>query len=493
MINKFKGFSIILFCLTLFFPAVVFATNDVTVESGLSIELPSDSSSYTVATDTTVQSYTVNDSTIDFVVEANSIIHLSYAGAKNFSVGAMGGLCSVTVSTCSASASEVTIVCPSGATEQTITVTPSGTSCPTQSTSGGGGGAIVDSTAPTISQITATMNDTQSVVKWTTNESSISWIIYGKTTAYGLESKTTSYATSHSLTLTGLTPGTTYHYQVKAKDSAGNASSYTDKTFTTTGTSTTPTTPTTPVTPVAPATCSLNLGGAYKTADSPAVYYVTENCEKRAFSRANVFKTYFNSWSDVKTVAKDKLTALKNDTLGFMPWGPKYDPKYGALVKIVTDPKVYLLLGGEKYWITEENVFNKLSYKWNWIEDIDKALLDKYKTGSEINYLNHHPNYTLVKYVGSSKVYRLEPDPKDVAKQVKRWIPDEKTFNTLNFRWDRIVMVADTEKYADGEKLTQQKKVSKKDPVPRWVQDSTLHYFGAGLTFYNKKGIIYAL
>ena len=201
--------------------------------------------------------------------------------------------------------------------------------------------------------------------------------------------------------------------------------------------------------------CSLDLKGSYKSLDSPAVYYITENCEKRPFSKSNVFFTYFNSWKDVKVVAKDKLKAFKDDTLGFMPWGPKYDPKYGALVKIVTDPKVYLLLGEEKYWITSEEVFNKLSYKWNWIEDIDKALLDKYLTASEINYTDRHPNYTLVKYAKSSKVYRLEPDPNDSTKQVKRHVKDEKAFNALNFRWDRIVTVADSETYVDGAQLTQ--------------------------------------
>lgn len=219
---------------------------------------------------------------------------------------------------------------------------------------------------------------------------------------------------------------------------------------------TTPATPTTDTTkkstPVA-ATCPLDIGSAYKVGSSPAVYYVTSDCEKRPFSKSNVFFTYFDKWSDVKPVAKEKLDAMKNDTLGFMPWGPKYDPKYGALVKIVTDPKVYLLLGTEKYWITEETVFNGLGYAWNWIEDIDKALLDKYTTGSEISYTGHHPNYTLIKYDSSAKVYRLEPDSSDSSKQVKRHIKDEAAFKGLNFRWDRIVNVPTTEVYTDGAQL----------------------------------------
>lgn len=94
-----------------------------------------------------------------------------------------------------------------------------------------------------------------------------------------------------------------------------------------------------------------------------------------------------------------------------------------------------------------------MNYQWNWIEDVDERLLDKYTVGSEINYIDHHPNYTLVKYTDSNKVYRLEPDPTDSAKQVKRWIADETTFKSLHFRWDRIVTISNNEVYPDGSSL----------------------------------------
>ncbi|KKQ27976.1 MAG: Outer membrane adhesin like protein [Candidatus Magasanikbacteria bacterium GW2011_GWC2_37_14] len=210
-----------------------------------------------------------------------------------------------------------------------------------------------------------------------------------------------------------------------------------------------------------PTTCALTTKSAYKLATSPAVYYITPECTKRAFNKSNVFFTYFTSWNDVQITTKEKLDSIPNDTLGFMPWGPKYDPKYGALVKIVTDPKVYLLLGTEKYWITSEAVFNTLKYSWNWIEDIDPDLLNKYTTGSEITNTTVHPNYTLIKYANNSKVYRLDPGsaeatpgkPELYGKQVKRWIPNETIFNSLNFRLDRIVTIPDTEVYEMGENL----------------------------------------
>ncbi len=201
--------------------------------------------------------------------------------------------------------------------------------------------------------------------------------------------------------------------------------------------------------------CPLTPNKPHKDTQTSAVYYITDQCTKRPFRNANIFFTYFSSFDKVVVSDENKLTSIPDDSLTFMPYGPKYDPKYGALVKIVTDPKVYLLLGTEKYWITSEVVFNSLKYSWNWIEDVAEELLDKYTLGSEIDYTDHHPNYTLIKYEDNPKVYRLEPDPADTELQVKRYIPDEPTFESLNFRWDRIVTVGEAEEYTDGDNLMQ--------------------------------------
>jgi len=201
--------------------------------------------------------------------------------------------------------------------------------------------------------------------------------------------------------------------------------------------------------------CPLTTNKAYSFKKSRAVFYVTSNCTKRPFSRPDIFFTYFNSWSDVVVLSDIKLlNQIPNDAIGFMPWGPKYDPKYGALVKIVSDAKVYLLLGAKRYWITDANVFNLLKYSWKWIEDISEELLNKYEIGSEITETDKHPSYTLIKYKNNPKVYRLEPNPTDETKQVKRYIKNEKVFKALNFRWDRIVTVDDNEIYSDGEVMT---------------------------------------
>ena len=137
---------------------------------------------------------------------------------------------------------------------------------------------------------------------------------------------------------------------------------------------------------------------------------------------------------------------MPDDSLGFMPWGPYYNPQFGALVKQPNDSKVYLLLNGEKNWITDPEVFEALNYQWSWIEDVHEDLLPHYTTGSEIDYTDHHPDYSVIKYANDSAVYQLQD-------QTKRWIPSPEVFNSLNFRWDRIITVPDTETYPDGEDL----------------------------------------
>ena len=199
--------------------------------------------------------------------------------------------------------------------------------------------------------------------------------------------------------------------------------------------------------------CPLDIGKAYKIPDSSAIYYITEDCTRRAFKDETTYKTYFTSWSSVNNTTQTKLNLVPNDSLGFMPKGPLYNPQYGAIVKIVSDPKIYLLLGTQKYWITSPAVFEALHYAWNWIEDISTQLLDKYTTAQEINYTTHHPDYTLIKYANSPHIYRIEPNPQDQTSQVKRLIKDELIFTSLDFRWDRIVTVPDTEIYEEGEIL----------------------------------------
>ena len=97
-------------------------------------------------------------------------------------------------------------------------------------TSAGGG----DTTPPVISAVQVQPGETSATVSWTTDEAATSVVDYGETAAYGTMASDAALVTAHSVQLTGLQPGTLYHYRVSSADAAGNTSSTADATFTTT-------------------------------------------------------------------------------------------------------------------------------------------------------------------------------------------------------------------------------------------------------------------
>jgi hypothetical protein len=107
-----------------------------------------------------------------------------------------------------------------------------------------------DVTAPVISGVTASgMTQTGATITWTTDEGSSSQVEYGTTDQYGTATTLDStLVTSHSVALTGLTAGTTYHFRVKSTDAASNEAVSADYTFATTPATVADTTP--PTTPV---------------------------------------------------------------------------------------------------------------------------------------------------------------------------------------------------------------------------------------------------
>jgi peroxiredoxin len=71
-------------------------------------------------------------------------------------------------------------------------------------------------------------------ISWATDKPATSKVLFGVTNAYGsttaLDQK---LATSHSATLAGLTPNTTYHFKVTSQNGSGNEAASQDQTFTT--------------------------------------------------------------------------------------------------------------------------------------------------------------------------------------------------------------------------------------------------------------------
>lgn len=71
-------------------------------------------------------------------------------------------------------------------------------------------------------------------ISWSTDEAATSQVEYGLTTSYGENASVAGYATAHSVTLSGLSPETSYHYRVLSADGCGNGpSASADAVFTT--------------------------------------------------------------------------------------------------------------------------------------------------------------------------------------------------------------------------------------------------------------------
>jgi hypothetical protein len=79
-----------------------------------------------------------------------------------------------------------------------------------------------------------TIGSATATIFWNTYKPATTQLMYGKTTSYGQSSDLDkNLVLSHTVNLTNLQPGTTYHFRTRSVDSAGNAGSRHDLTFTT--------------------------------------------------------------------------------------------------------------------------------------------------------------------------------------------------------------------------------------------------------------------
>jgi len=95
--------------------------------------------------------------------------------------------------------------------------------------------SAIDATPPVISEVDISdITEASATIKWVTGEPATSQIEYGTTGAYGSTAPLNKEMdTSHSITLTGLKPDTTYHFRLISVDEAGNKAQTSDNTFST--------------------------------------------------------------------------------------------------------------------------------------------------------------------------------------------------------------------------------------------------------------------
>jgi hypothetical protein len=158
-----------------------------------------------------------------------------------------------------------------------------------------------DVTAPQISSVSSSVSSSSTVtVTWTTDESSTSQVEYGLTTSYGyITGENATLTTSHSVTISGLSASTTYHYRVKSKDAASNPATSADYNFTTSAADTT-------------APIIINSGPSGKQTSSSVTIFVTTD-ENATCKYDTTDKTY-SSMSNSLTASSNNRNHTKSIT-----------------------------------------------------------------------------------------------------------------------------------------------------------------------------------
>ncbi|PIR03619.1 MAG: hypothetical protein COV59_05525 [Candidatus Magasanikbacteria bacterium CG11_big_fil_rev_8_21_14_0_20_39_34] len=211
------------------------------------------------------------------------------------------------------------------------------------------------------------------------------------------------------------------------------------------------------------ASCQLTVGNVYKVKGSPSVYYVSEGCKKRPIRSGDVFFSYFTAWSEVITTTQDKLKAVPDHELGFLPWGPKREFQNGSLVKTTDDGKVYLYVNGELKPIADAAAFSAQGLKWEWIEDVAPEVVAKFKKAQELTKDSDLPKSTVFKYDDSADVYVLDEEN---GQKVKRHIQSIDELKKL-YRLDRILVISRDKAFQNGLVLNPQDTTDNTEVTPR--------------------------
>lgn len=93
----------------------------------------------------------------------------------------------------------------------------------------------------------------------------------------------------------------------------------------------------------------------------------------------------------------------------------------GTLIKLPESPKIYVIINGEKKWISTPEVFEQLGYEWMEITSVTDSILEAIQDLED----------NLIKLKGDYKVYL-------VTNGVRRHIPNPQVFLNYGFNWDDI-------------------------------------------------------
>ncbi len=322
-----------------------------------------------------------------------------------------------------------------------------------------------DSTIPIITKYEIIQVIWDSVlIHYQTDEKTKAEFYYG-TNESDLNKKVTdsTYGIDNYLYVSKLSPNTKYYIKIKAKDKSGNYQSGATLTFYT-GSKPDTANQTIKINSIDPTTNSSSFISSRSVkikvrtnwASKATVYYGTKesslskNEEDKTYNIDHVInidnlepnkeyyfkvKVYDSFHNKTKTSPVLKFRTKKLETV----------LKTGDLIKSPSSGNVYIVQGNNKAWIENENIFNTLGYKWNWIKSVDDATVSKFKEIPNISNTKKHPDGTLIKYENSPAVYLVE-------NKKKRPFFTAEAFERGGYSWDEIITVDKSKwSYSTGE------------------------------------------
>lgn len=220
-----------------------------------------------------------------------------------------------------------------------------------------------------------------------------------------------------------------------------------------------------------PAPTPINADGTLiKTAASSKVYVIISG-KKKWISTPEVFEQLGYQWTSIRILSDAELDKI-----------PDFEDN---LIRQSGDAKVFLITNGIKRHIPNPNIFLDYGFDWGDVKDVDKSVVDKYRSAVLIRVSKETSVYflkddickliptleifnsygdnmadvqiisklemesyiitNLVRLSGSNDIYLIQGD-------TKKKIYSAAVFDRYNFNWDQVVNINQTELdyYRDG-------------------------------------------
>ncbi len=113
-----------------------------------------------------------------------------------------------------------------------------------------------------------------------------------------------------------------------------------------------------------------------RTPDDSAVWEI-QGDKRKVFTTSNLFlDLHKKKFDNVQTISQEKLQSYN--------WAPPMEYPDGSLVKVTTDPKVYLLQSGKRHWVESEEDLKGLGYDFDDIVDMPDTEFVNYPDGEPV-------------------------------------------------------------------------------------------------------------